>query len=73
MVLFGDGIKLHDVARAVETIFSKCPLGGFLIVVVALENARALEAQLAGPIVSVVTIGINESVEDGSVACLISI
>ena len=72
-VLSGGGIKLHDIARAVEATFSKSPPGGFLIIVVALENGRALEAQLARPITSVLTIGINEPIENGSVACLISV
>ena len=72
-VLPGCGIKLHDIGRAIEAIFGKSPPGGFLIIVVALENARALDAQLARPITSVLTIGINEPVENGSVACLSSV
>ena len=72
-VLSGGGIKLHDIARAVEAIFSKSPPGSFLILVVALENGRALEAQLARPITSVLTTGINEPIENGSVACLVSV
>ena len=72
-VLSGGGIKLHDIARAVEAIFSKSPPGSFLIIIVALENGRALEAKLARPITCVLTTGINEPVENGSVACLIGV
>lgn len=60
-VLFRGGIKSHDVASAVEAILGKSPLVGFLIVVVALENAGAFDAQLARPIVGVLIIGINKS------------
>ena len=72
-VLFGGGIKLHDVAGAVEAIFRKSPLGGFLIIVVALEKARGLDAQLARPVFGVLTIRINEPIKKLSVPCLISV
>ena len=72
-VLVRGGIKLHDVAGAVEAIFRKSPLGGFFLVVVALENARGLEAQLPRPIASVLTIGVNKSIKNGSVPCSMSV
>ena len=66
-VLFGGWIKLHDVTGAVEAIFRKSLLRGFLIVVVALENARGSDAQLARPIAGVLIIRIDKSIKNVSV------
>ena len=65
-VLFGGAIKPHDVASAEEAVSGESPLGGFLIVLVALEDARAFEAQLAMPVIGVIIIGINKPIESVS-------